>query len=76
MREWMYSFTILILKTRWGEWLASHLCRFIPEETAHGTHCIGGWVNPRAGLDFMEKGEKSLPLPESNPDTSAIQPLA
>jgi hypothetical protein len=27
---------------------------------AHGertpsTHCIGGWVNPRAGLDYMEK---------------------
>jgi hypothetical protein len=33
-----------------GEWLASRPGRFTP-----GTHCIGGWVDPRAGLDDMEK---------------------
>jgi hypothetical protein len=26
-----------------------------PRERASGTHCIGGWVDPRAGLDDMEK---------------------
>jgi hypothetical protein len=26
-----------------------------PRERAPGTHCIGGWVDPRAGLDDMEK---------------------
>jgi hypothetical protein len=28
-----------------------------PRERAPGTHCIGGWVDPRAGLDNMEKGK-------------------
>jgi hypothetical protein len=28
---------------------------FYPRERAPGTHCIGGWVDPRAGLDDMEK---------------------
>jgi hypothetical protein len=26
-----------------------------PRERAPGTHFIGGWVDPRAGLDDMEK---------------------
>jgi hypothetical protein len=26
-----------------------------PRERAPSTHCIGGWVDPRAGLDDMEK---------------------
>jgi hypothetical protein len=33
-----------------------------PEERTPGTHWIGGWVGPRAGLDDMEKG-KFLTLP-------------
>jgi hypothetical protein len=33
-----------------GEWSASRPGRFTP-----GTHFIGGWVDPRAGLDDMEK---------------------
>jgi hypothetical protein len=35
-----------------GEWSASRPCRFTPEERAPGTHWIGGWVGPRAGLEF------------------------
>jgi hypothetical protein len=38
-----------------GEWTASRPGRFTPEERAPGTHWIGGWVNPRAGLDDSEK---------------------
>jgi hypothetical protein len=38
-----------------GEWSASHPCRYIPGERAPGTHWIGGWVGPRAGLDEVEK---------------------
>jgi hypothetical protein len=38
-----------------GEWSASRLDRFTPEEIARGTHWIGGMVNPRAGLDDMQK---------------------
>jgi hypothetical protein len=33
-----------------GEMSASRLCRFTP-----GTHWIEGWVDPRAGLNDMEK---------------------
>jgi hypothetical protein len=38
-----------------GEWLVSRPGRFTPGEIAPGTHCIGGWVDPRAGLDDVEK---------------------
>jgi hypothetical protein len=38
-----------------GEWSTSRPCRFTPGERAPGTHWIGGWVDPRAGLDDLEK---------------------
>jgi hypothetical protein len=38
-----------------GEWSASRPVRFTPGEKVSGTHWIGGWVGPRAGLDYMEK---------------------
>jgi hypothetical protein len=37
-----------------GEWSTSRLGRFTPGERAPGTHWIGGWVDPRAGLDDLE----------------------
>jgi hypothetical protein len=37
--------------------------RFNPGEKAPGTHWIGGWVSPWAGLDDVEK-RKFLTLPE------------
>jgi hypothetical protein len=46
-----------------GEWSASRTGRFVPRERDPGTHWIGGWVDPRAGLDDMEK-RKLLTLPE------------
>jgi hypothetical protein len=44
------------------EWSASRPCRFTPGEIASGTHWMGGWVKPRAGLDDLEK-RKFLTLP-------------
>jgi hypothetical protein len=38
-----------------GEWSASCPGLFTPKESAPGTHCIGGGVDPRAGLDEMEE---------------------
>jgi hypothetical protein len=38
-----------------GEWSASRPCRFTPGETVTGIHWIGGWVDPRAGLDDVDK---------------------
>jgi hypothetical protein len=36
------------------EWSASRLCLFNPGG-APGTHWIGGWVGPTAGLDSVEE---------------------
>jgi hypothetical protein len=41
---------------------ASHPSRFTAGERASGTHWIGVWVCPRAGLDDVEKS-KFLTLP-------------
>jgi hypothetical protein len=45
-----------------GEWLASRTGRFTPRERAPGTHCLGGLVDPKAGLGYVEK-RKLLTLP-------------
>jgi hypothetical protein len=45
-----------------GQWSASRPGRFNPRERGPGTHWIGGWVGPRAGLDDVEKS-KFLTLP-------------
>jgi hypothetical protein len=31
------------------------------------THCTGGWVGPRAGLDTEARGKILSPLPRSEP---------
>jgi hypothetical protein len=36
-----------------------------------GTHCTGGWVGPRAGLDAEIRGKISLPLSEIDPWSSS-----
>jgi hypothetical protein len=38
-----------------GKWSASRPSRFTPGERAPGTHWIGRWVGPRAGLDDVKK---------------------
>jgi hypothetical protein len=37
-----------------GGWLTSRLSCFTPAKRP-GTHCIGGWVGPRVGLDNCGK---------------------
>jgi hypothetical protein len=37
-----------------------------------GTHCIGGWVDPRICLDIMDKRKISYPCRESNPGRRSI----
>jgi hypothetical protein len=46
---------LVLLTSALVEWTASRSDRFTPGERAAGTHCIGGWVGPRAGLDDVEK---------------------
>jgi hypothetical protein len=38
-----------------------------PGERTPGTHCTGGWVSPRAGLDTEATGKILSPLPEIEP---------
>jgi hypothetical protein len=38
-----------------GEWSASRPGRITPGERDLCTHWIGGWVDPRSGLDDVEK---------------------
>jgi hypothetical protein len=46
----VYIHTFLTSALAAGEWSASNFCRFTP-----GTHWIGGWVVPKAGIDYVEK---------------------
>jgi hypothetical protein len=50
-----------------GDWSALRPGRAIPEERAPGTHCIGGWVGPRAGLDTAARGKTLCLCRGSNP---------
>jgi hypothetical protein len=63
MGEWMYrSIFSWLPALGGGKWSASRTGRFTPGERVPGTHWIGGWVNPRACLDDLEK-RKFLTLP-------------
>jgi hypothetical protein len=49
-----------------GVWSTSRPGRFATGERAPGTHWIGGWMNPRTGMDDVEK-RKFLILPGLEP---------
>jgi hypothetical protein len=57
-------------------WSASRLSRALsPEKWPPGTHCTGGWVGPRAGLDTEDGGKILCPWRGSNPDRPVVQPV-
>jgi hypothetical protein len=72
--EWRYSSATSALDG--GEWPASRPCHFTPRETAPAPHCIEGRVDPRAGVDAMEKRLIFCSYREPNPDSLVIQPVA
>jgi hypothetical protein len=43
-----------------------------PEERTPGTHCTGGWVGPRAGLDAKARGTFSASVRNRTP---VVQPV-
>jgi len=49
-----------------GEWLAPHSSYFTLGERAPAVHWIGGWVNPRAGLDVVAKRKNPITAPARN----------
>jgi hypothetical protein len=48
---------------------------FTPGERTPGTHCTGGWVGHRAGLDTEDKGKILCPCRGSNLDRPVVQPV-
>jgi hypothetical protein len=44
-----------------------------PRERTPSTHCTGGWVGLRAGLDTEVRGKILCPCRESNPDRPVVQ---
>ena len=65
---WFYSFFNLGTKR---VWVVNATPRLLYPWERPGTHCTGGWVGPRAGLDGY--GKSRLP-PGFDPRT--IQPIA
>jgi hypothetical protein len=55
MGQWIYIHIFLTSALAGGEWSASRPGRFTPGERDRGTHWIGGWMDPRGGLDDVEK---------------------
>jgi hypothetical protein len=53
--SWCIDPCFLDLSTSWRWWWASCPCCFTPKERAPGTHWIGAWLVPIAGLDNIEK---------------------
>jgi len=50
----MYSCTLSLTSALWGGVVSATSWPIYPRERP-GTHCIGGWVRPRAGLDECGK---------------------
>jgi len=59
--------TFLTLTLHGGEWSVSRSGRFTPRDTTPGTHWIGSWVGPRAGLAAVVKRKIPIPCQDSNP---------
>jgi hypothetical protein len=69
-----YSFSTSVLDG--GESSASRPGRALhPGERTPGTHCTGGWVGPRAGLDTEDRGKIHCLCRGSNPDRPVVQPV-
>jgi hypothetical protein len=43
-----------------------------PREKTLGTHCTGGWVGLRAGLDTEDRGKINLPPPGIEPRSPGL----
>ena len=54
-----------------GEGGQRHAPAALPSGNRPGTHCVGGWVGPRAGLDVCEKSRPPLGF-----DPRTVQPMA
>jgi len=69
----MYSSTLSLTSALDGVGDERHAPAAIPPGKWSGTHCIGGWVSPKAGLDGWGK---SRPPPPPGFDSPTVQPVA
>jgi hypothetical protein len=70
----MYSsYSFLTSTLDGGEWSASRPDSAFPGERTSDTHCTGGWVGLRAGLDTEVRGKILFPCRGSNPDRPFLQ---
>ena len=53
--EWSYSCTLFLTSALDGGWVVNVTPRPLYLRERSGTHCIGDWVGPRAGLDGCGK---------------------
>jgi hypothetical protein len=68
-RRGSIALLIFDLGTRWGRVVSvTPRPRFISGERTPGTHCTGGWVGPRAGLDTEARGKILCLCRGWNPD--------
>jgi hypothetical protein len=65
--------SFLTLALNEGECSASHPGRVTRGERKPGTQWVSGWMDPRAGLNPVEKRKISFPAGNRTP---AIQPIA
>jgi hypothetical protein len=62
MGKWMYDPRILDLGISWKQVVSFTPRPLYPRRRSHpGAHWIGGWMDPRTGLDTVDK-RKILPL--------------
>jgi hypothetical protein len=74
--EMLYSsYTFRTSALDGDEWSASRPGRALSlgKDPSPGTHCIGGWVSPRAGLDTEVRGKIPCLCPGSNLDLPLVQ---
>jgi hypothetical protein len=66
-----------LVGTRWGcvVSVTPRPCFNLGERTP-STHCAGGWVGPRTGLDTEARGKILSPLLGSNLDRPVVQSVA
>jgi FtsP/CotA-like multicopper oxidase with cupredoxin domain len=70
----VYFYAFLNSALDGGEWSASHPGRSTPKERAPGIHWIGGWMEPKAGLDTVVKKKFPGPAGTRTPDYRARSP--
>ena len=68
--ELTYNSTVSLNSTLGGGWVVNATPRSLYPRERPGTHCIGGWVDPRASLDWCGKSRSP---PGFDPRT--VQPI-